>query len=177
MSTLNKITLLGKVEGAVESKVTSDGTPFVKFSISVPRIQAGGLAAASDIIPIVAWRQTAEAAGREAVTGAVVVVEGRISTRTYDDDQGKRHYVTEVEARDVVGMSDFLGISAGGLAPSTGSYDLGSSDEFKSQFSNLTEKSAPGLSATDFDFDAGFMKSEIPVPPKFDAELEDSIPF
>ncbi len=71
-----------------------------KFSLSVDRPSADGLSKQSDTIPVVAWRQLADLA-KSTSKGQVILVDGRISTRTYDDNEGIKHYVTEVEARDI----------------------------------------------------------------------------
>jgi len=54
----------------------------------------------TDFIPIVAWSKLAEFCGKYFLKGRQVAVVGRIQTRTWDDNEGKRHYVTEVIAEE-----------------------------------------------------------------------------
>lgn len=101
MSSLNKILLIGKVASDPELRSTNDGESFAKFTLKVNRPSASGASAsASDYLHIVAWRDIAKRA-QEFSKDAMVYVEGRIITRTYDDENGRRHWVTEVDARDI----------------------------------------------------------------------------
>lgn len=72
-----------------------------RITLEVERPErSDGLPSGTDSIPVVAWRQLAER--RELFQdGALLMVDGRVSTRTYDDNAGKRHWITEVEARDI----------------------------------------------------------------------------
>ena len=54
---------------------------------------------------IVAWDRLAETCGRYLGTGQLVAVEGRLQTRSWDDDQGKRHWKTEIVASSVEMLS------------------------------------------------------------------------
>src|SRR5690606_23880167 len=55
----------------------------------------------ADFIPIVTWRQTAEACANYLKKGRLVAVEGRIQTRNYENNEGRKVYVTEVVADNV----------------------------------------------------------------------------
>lgn len=54
----------------------------------------------ADFIPVVAYDKRAEFCGKYFQKGKLVAVVGRIQTRTWDDTEGKRHYVTEVIAEE-----------------------------------------------------------------------------
>jgi single-strand DNA-binding protein len=101
VSSLNKIILIGHIRGAVDARVTQSGEAVTKFTLEVDRAErTDGLPSGSDNVPVVAWRQLAE---RQDLfhEGTLLMVEGRVSARSYDDNTGKRHWVTEVEARDI----------------------------------------------------------------------------
>ena len=55
----------------------------------------------ADFINIVAWGKTAEFCSKYFRKGMQIALVGRIQTRTYDDTEGKKHYVTEVVAEEV----------------------------------------------------------------------------
>lgn len=72
------------------------------FTLAVNRrFVAQGEERQADFINIVAWNKTAEFVNKYFKKGSQVVVVGRIQTRTWDDDQGQKHYVTEVVAEEV----------------------------------------------------------------------------
>ncbi len=71
------------------------------FSLAVNRRFAKEGEQQADFINIVAWSKTAEFVSKYFKKGQQVGVIGRIQTRTWDDDQGQKHYVTEVVAEEV----------------------------------------------------------------------------
>lgn len=72
------------------------------FSLAVNRrFVKEGEERQADFINIVAWSKTAEFVNKYFKKGQQVAVVGRIQTRNYDDDQGQKHYVTEVIAEEV----------------------------------------------------------------------------
>jgi single-strand DNA-binding protein len=75
-----------------------DGLPMAKFRLAVGRPASQG---ATDFMDIVAWRRVAEVCGEYLRKGRLVLVEGRIQNRSFEDQTGKRRWVTEVVARSV----------------------------------------------------------------------------
>ena len=55
----------------------------------------------ADFISVVAWRQTAEFVSKYFTKGSRIAVVGQIQTRSWDDNEGKKHYATEVIADEV----------------------------------------------------------------------------
>ena len=98
MASHNRIILVGTVIGQPESRVTNAGDPFSRFKLAVDRPTRDGVVGPTDQFQIVAWRQLAQDISFG--DGALILVEGRISTRSFEDQEGRRKYVTEVEARD-----------------------------------------------------------------------------
>lgn len=95
---MNKVILMGRLTKEPELRYTSvNNVPVCTFTLAVDRRFARqGEERQADFIPIVAWNKTAEFCGRYFQKGRQVAVVGRIQTRTWDDNEGKRHYVTEV---------------------------------------------------------------------------------
>jgi single-strand DNA-binding protein len=122
---MNKVILMGRLTKDPELRYTSgNNTAVASFTIAVNRRGAKEGQPQADFINIVAWTKTAEFCGKYFTKGLQVVVVGRLQTRTWDDNEGKRHYVTEVVADETYfadskkGSGD-TGNSAGGSAPRT----------------------------------------------------------
>ena len=94
---MNKVVLVGRLTKDPEIKSTSSQVQFVNFTIAVDRRfkDASGQRQA-DFISCVAWRQTATFINQYFRRGSKIGVVGSIQTRTYDDANGQRRYVTEV---------------------------------------------------------------------------------
>lgn len=102
---LNRIALVGRLTKDPEVRYTSDNqTAIAKFSIAVDRTFKRDGQQSADFIPIVVFGKSAENCGKYIKKGRLVAVSGRLQTRTWDDQEGKRHYATEVIADEV----DFL---------------------------------------------------------------------
>lgn len=99
MASHNRIIIVGHTQSDPDSRVTNSGDSFARFQLAVDRPSRDGMGGLKDYIQVVAWRQLAQDLSFKA--GDLVLVEGRIQTRSYEDQEGKRKYVTEVEARDV----------------------------------------------------------------------------
>lgn len=94
---LNRVVLMGRITQDLVLKQTQGGTSVLSFTVAVDRgftDQNGERQ--TDFINCVAWRQTAEFITRYFSKGRMIAVEGNLRTRTYDDKNGTRHYVTEV---------------------------------------------------------------------------------
>jgi len=100
---LNRVILVGNLTRDPELRYTSNGgVAVVRFTVAVNRRftnQQGEREA--DFINIVAWRNLAENCGNYLRKGSLVAVEGRIQTRSYENQEGRTVYVTEVVADDV----------------------------------------------------------------------------
>ncbi|MCG8499298.1 MAG: single-stranded DNA-binding protein [Firmicutes bacterium] len=94
---LNKVILMGRLTKDPELRYTASNIPVCNFTLAVDRNYARqGEEKQTDFIRIIAWRNTAEFVGKYYRKGLQVVVSGRIQTSTWDDQDGKRHFVTEV---------------------------------------------------------------------------------
>ncbi len=93
---INKVILVGRITKDPELKTTQSNVNFVNFTVAVNRQftdQSGERQA--DFIQCIVWRRQAENLARFIKKGALLGVEGRIQTRTYEADNGTR-YITEV---------------------------------------------------------------------------------
>lgn len=94
---LNKVILMGRITQDLEVKQTPQGVSVLSFTVAVQRSFAKqGEERQSDFINCVAWRQQADFIGRYFGKGRMICLEGNLRTRTYDDKNGTKHYVTEV---------------------------------------------------------------------------------
>ena len=96
---LNNISLVGRLTKDVELRYTPSNVAVATFTLAVNRTfknENGDREA--DFINCVMWRQQAENLANWAKKGALIGVTGRIQTRSYDNQQGQRVYVTEVVA-------------------------------------------------------------------------------
>ena len=103
---MNKVVLIGRLTRDPELRYTGNNTPVASFSLAVNRNysnQQGEREA--DFINIVVWRKQAENVKNYLTQGSQVAIDGRLQTRTYDDQNGQRRYITEVIADNV----EFLG--------------------------------------------------------------------
>ncbi len=101
---LNKIMLIGHLGKDPDLQVTSDGTPFTRFSLAVNRIYKSGSGERkeeTEWFNIIAWRQLAELTERFLHKGSKVYIEGRLSQRKYADKQGIPRIAVEVHATGV----------------------------------------------------------------------------
>lgn len=101
---INKVILMGRLTSDPELRQTPSGVSTCQFTVAITRNFANQNGEKqSDFITVVAWRQTAEFVCRYFNKGRLILVEGELRTRTYDDKRYPevRHYVTEVFADNV----------------------------------------------------------------------------
>ena len=99
---MNKVILMGRLTRDPEVRYTqTNNTLVASFSLAINRRFARqGEERQADFINIVAWNKTGEFVSKYFKKGQQVAVIGRLQTRTWDDDQGTKHYVTEVIAEE-----------------------------------------------------------------------------
>lgn len=98
---LNRVILIGRLTRDPELRYTPNGVAVTKFTLAVDRGYKKDGQNEADFIPVVTWKQTAEACANYLAKGRLCAVEGRIQVRHYDNNEGKRVYVTEVVADNV----------------------------------------------------------------------------
>ncbi len=130
---LNRVILMGRITQDLELKQTTGGTSVLSFSVAVDRsFVRQGEERQTDFINCVAWRQQAEFISKYFGKGRMIALEGNLRTRTYDDRNGTKHYVTEVYVDSV----SFTG------EPKQGG-NSGYSSGYSNSYSNQNQSSAP----------------------------------
>lgn len=98
---LNKVILGGRITADLELKQTQSGIATIQFSVAVNRrYTAKGTddTQNADFINVRAWRQTAEFISRFFKKGSSICIVGSIQTRNWTDQNGVKHYATDVVA-------------------------------------------------------------------------------
>lgn len=104
MTSLNKVQIIGNLGKEPEMRFTPSGSPVTTFSIACNRkyTQDGQSKEETEWLSVVAWNKQAESCNQYLVKGSMVYVEGRLHTRTWDGQDGQKHYRTEVIASQVI---------------------------------------------------------------------------
>ena len=99
---MNRTVLVGRLTRDIELKKTQYGKSVANFTVAINRMykNANGEQEA-DFINCVAWGRTADNMATYIGKGSLIGVDGRIQTRTYDNANGQKIYVTEVFADNV----------------------------------------------------------------------------
>ncbi|MGM7721805.1 single-stranded DNA-binding protein [uncultured Metabacillus sp.] len=103
---INQIILVGRLTKDPELRYTADGSPVANITLAVSRQfrnAAGEID--TDFVNCTLWRRTAENTANYCRKGSIVGVTGRIQTRSYENAERTRVYVTEVVADSVRFMS------------------------------------------------------------------------
>jgi single-strand DNA-binding protein len=134
MASVNKVILVGNLGKDPEVRFTPSGRAVAKFSIATTESwmdQESGRQERTEWHNIVVWGKQAESCGQYLAKGRQVFIEGAIRSRSYDDKEGNKRYITEIIAQRV----QFLGSGGGGRGASTeggggGAAAGGNFDEF-----------------------------------------------
>jgi single-strand DNA-binding protein len=102
MKVINQVTLVGRLTKDPEARKTAEGRSVLNVTVAVNRQfknQQGQVDA--DFVLCKLWNKAADNTEKYCRKGSVVGITGRIQTRNYENDQGKRIYVTEVVAESI----------------------------------------------------------------------------
>lgn len=162
---INNVVLVGRLTKDPDLRYTSNGTGVATFTLAVNRNftnQSGEREA--DFINCVIWRKPAETLANYARKGTLLGVTGRIQTRSYDNQQGQRVYVTEVVA------DNFQLLESRNASEQRRTTDSGSGSN-NTYNSNQTQSSQPsGMPNFDRDNSDPFGNSSIDI-------SDDDLPF
>ena len=119
--TVNKVILVGRLGADPQLKYTPSGKANVQFNVATNAVwkdQEGNQQEKTDWHRIVAWGKLAEVMGEWLKKGSYVYLEGRLQTRSFDDNSGAKRYITEVvvDNMEMLGKKD-EGSSNGGSSP------------------------------------------------------------
>lgn len=137
MAGLNKVMLIGNLGADPEMRFTANGAAVANFRMACSRTYTdrdGNRQEATEWVRVVCWGRQAEIAGQYLQRGSQVYVEGRLQTRSWEDQQGQTRYMTEVVANNFQflgsrgsggGGGDFGGGGGGGGSWDDGPGDIG----------------------------------------------------
>jgi single-strand DNA-binding protein len=106
---LNKVMLIGWVDGEPEVRHTPTGRSVASFSLTTSRTWTsaeGERHEETEWFNIVAWGNLAEICENRLGHEYQVYVEGRLQTRSWEDPQGRKHFRTEVVAHELIVLTD-----------------------------------------------------------------------
>ena len=122
---LNKIIVMGRLTHDPELRRTGSGTPVCSFSIACDRdFKSQSGEKETDFFDVVAWRTTGEFVSKYFTKGRMVVVEGRLQIREWQDKEGNKRRSAEINADNV-----YFGDSRPAQAEGASGY--GEADAFK----------------------------------------------
>lgn len=99
---MNKIIIVGNLCKPIELRYTTSNLAVVKNTVAVRNdFKNANGEYDSEFFNIVVWRQTAEFLSKYAVQGSTILVEGRLTNRSYNKQDGTKGYVTEIQAEKV----------------------------------------------------------------------------
>jgi len=114
---LNNVILMGRITQELELKQTQSGTAVLSFTLAVEQSFAKkGEEKKADFISCVAWKTQAEFISKYFGKGKMIAIVGNLRTRTYEDKNGSKHYVTEVYV-DSVSFTGEAAQGKSGTAP------------------------------------------------------------
>jgi len=101
---LNKAFVIGRTTANPELRVTQTGNKVANFSIATNRVwfdKSGGKKEETEFHNIVVWGRQAEVASQFLTKGSLVMIEGRLQTRSWDDRDGRKQRTTEIIAERI----------------------------------------------------------------------------
>jgi single-strand DNA-binding protein len=123
---LNKVMLIGNLGRDPEMRFTPSGKPVTSFSLATNRnwVSADGERHdETEWFNVVAWGNLAEICNQHLSKGQKVYVEGRLQTRSWEDEKGQKHFRTEVVANEMIILT-----GRPGQLESLNSAEIGASD-------------------------------------------------
>jgi single-strand DNA-binding protein len=106
---LNKVMVIGHLGRDPELRYTPSGRPVASFSVATSRTwtsSEGERREETEWFNVVAWGNLAEICKSHLSKGQQVYIEGRLQTRGWEDDNGTRHYRTELVANEMILLGD-----------------------------------------------------------------------
>jgi single-strand DNA-binding protein len=104
MVSLNKVMIIGNLGSEPEMRFTPNGNPVTTFSVATNRVYTtpdGEKKTETEWFNVVAWNKLAEQCNQFLSKGRLVYVEGRLRTRSWEGQDGQKHYRTEVIANRI----------------------------------------------------------------------------
>ena len=138
---MNKAILVGNLTRDPEQRTTPSGVSVTSFTVAVTRrYKSQDGTQQADFINCIAWRSTAEFIAKYFTKGSRIGIVGTIQTRTYDDQNGVRRYVTEVvvdEAEFVTSKAQNPGATRGDAQQQPAAQQPSADDLFAEELSDF----------------------------------------
>ncbi|NPV66899.1 MAG: single-stranded DNA-binding protein [Anaerolineae bacterium] len=106
---LNKVMIIGHLGRDPEMRYTPSGRPVTSFSVATSRTWTSAEGERREEVEwfnVVAWGALAEICKSHLTKGQQVYIEGRLQTRGWEDENGKKHYRTELVANEMILLGD-----------------------------------------------------------------------
>ncbi len=114
---VNKVILIGNLGADPEVRYTPDGAPVANFNLATSESwndrTSGEKQERTEWHRLVVWRKLAEIAGQYLKKGSKIYIEGKLQTRSWEDQSGQKRYTTEVVVNELQ-MLDSRGEGGGG---------------------------------------------------------------
>ncbi|MEX1013762.1 MAG: single-stranded DNA-binding protein [Candidatus Paceibacterota bacterium] len=101
---LNKVILIGRLTADPQLRTTNSGNPVTSFSIATNRVWTGSDGQKNEETEfhnIVVWGRQAEVSNQFLSKGSLVMIEGRLQTRSWEGKDGNKRYTTEIVAERI----------------------------------------------------------------------------
>ena len=142
MQDINRVVLIGRLTRDPELRKTQSGTSVCSFTLAVNRRQNQDGTQEADFINCVAWNKLADNIQLYQKKGNQLGIEGRINTRSYDNQQGQKVYVTEVIAENVQFLTprnDFNEQNTLGVANTYGTQNYAQNQSYEAHTKNYKQ--------------------------------------
>jgi single-strand DNA-binding protein len=123
---LNKVMIIGHLGREPEMRYTPSGRPVTSFNVATTRSwnsPDGERREETEWFNVVAWGNLAEICKQYLNKGQQVYVEGRLQTRRWEDQEGKKHFTTEVVANEMIMLGERPARNSGESASATPSHE------------------------------------------------------
>ena len=111
----NQVTLIGNLGSDFDFKIVGDDKKMSKASLATNQYyknREGELIKETQWHNLIAWGKLAENMNQIAKKGDQIIVQGKITYRNYEDDEGKKHYVTEIVVNEFLKLGKSSGTPA-----------------------------------------------------------------
>ena len=164
---LNKVMIIGRLTADPESRTTPQGVTVANFSVATNRVwkdDQGNQQERVEYHNIVAWRRLAEICAQYLAKGRQVYIEGHLQTRSWENQDGKKNYRTEVVADNMIML---------GSRPVT----LGTTPPAQPVLSDQADKAKPAAPTSNYQTDKP-ATTPVSAPALSDEEIRiEDIPF
>lgn len=133
MSGINKVIIIGRLGADPEVKTITGGSTVARLSIATSENwtdREGQKQERTEWHRVVVWGKLAELCGKYLSKGRQAYIEGRLQTRSWEDQQGQKRYATEIVANTVQFLGGGAGASAGATGADFGAQDFGPEPSF-----------------------------------------------